>query len=252
MSCGGFASPRRFHSVSKTADASVRGASSCCRCTSTRRGAGRTGGASACGTRGVASQGSPTVSLDSTRSATTWSWSRPSCTVIWSTATCSVDGDAVTAIFDWGCAFAGDFLYDVATILFWTPWYSALNDVDLLTADARAFRGRRRRPARCHEAPRGMRSAHRAVAHRVQRLPRRLVHARSHGRPHRELHRRVRLTPGPTSPLPEHARSRRYHPGATPSPPRCEDSFEESSQQRILGGCPTAAEDGFHHRACEP
>jgi hygromycin-B 4-O-kinase len=43
-----------------------------------------------------------------------------------------VDGGAVTAIFDWGCAFAGDFLYDIATIVFWTPWYPALRDFDLL------------------------------------------------------------------------------------------------------------------------
>jgi hygromycin-B 4-O-kinase len=43
-----------------------------------------------------------------------------------------VDGSAVTAIFDWGCAFAGDFLYDIATIVFWTPWYAALDEFDLL------------------------------------------------------------------------------------------------------------------------
>jgi len=43
-----------------------------------------------------------------------------------------VEGSVVTAIFDWGCAFAGDFLYDIAAIVFWTPWYAALRDVDLL------------------------------------------------------------------------------------------------------------------------
>ena len=43
-----------------------------------------------------------------------------------------VAGSVVTAIFDWGCAFAGDFLYDIATIVFWTPWYAALGDFDLL------------------------------------------------------------------------------------------------------------------------
>jgi hygromycin-B 4-O-kinase len=43
-----------------------------------------------------------------------------------------VDGTEVTGIFDWGCTFAGDFLYEIATIVFWTPWYEALGEFDLL------------------------------------------------------------------------------------------------------------------------
>ena len=43
-----------------------------------------------------------------------------------------VDKTHVTGIFDWGCSFAGDFLYEVSNIVFWTPWYNGLKDFDLL------------------------------------------------------------------------------------------------------------------------
>jgi len=45
-----------------------------------------------------------------------------------------VADSTVTGVFDWGCAFAGDFLYDIAAIVFWTPWYPALEEFDLLAA----------------------------------------------------------------------------------------------------------------------
>ena len=43
-----------------------------------------------------------------------------------------VDGNHVTGIFDWGCSFAGDFLYEVSGIAFWTPWFPGLQEFDLL------------------------------------------------------------------------------------------------------------------------
>ncbi len=40
-------------------------------------------------------------------------------------------GDRVTAVFDWGAALYGDFLWDVAWLTFWQPWYPRWADVDL-------------------------------------------------------------------------------------------------------------------------
>lgn len=40
----------------------------------------------------------------------------------------------VEAIFDWGCWLAGDFLYEVAWLTFWAPWYSGLQALDLRQA----------------------------------------------------------------------------------------------------------------------
>ncbi len=37
----------------------------------------------------------------------------------------------VTAIVDWGNAMYGDFLYDLARLTFWTPWFPALAPLDL-------------------------------------------------------------------------------------------------------------------------
>jgi len=36
----------------------------------------------------------------------------------------------ISAVFDWGCAMYGDFLYDFAWFEFWSPWYAAWNDID--------------------------------------------------------------------------------------------------------------------------
>ena len=41
-------------------------------------------------------------------------------------------GDEVTAAVDWGNAMYGDFLYDLARIDFWQPWYPQMGGVDVL------------------------------------------------------------------------------------------------------------------------
>jgi hygromycin-B 4-O-kinase len=43
----------------------------------------------------------------------------------------------LTAVLDWGCAQYGDFLYDLAWLLFWQPWYPAWRDVDFQGAAER-------------------------------------------------------------------------------------------------------------------
>lgn len=40
------------------------------------------------------------------------------------------DASRLTAIFDWGCSLCGDFLYEVAWLTFWAPWYPALDALD--------------------------------------------------------------------------------------------------------------------------
>jgi hygromycin-B 4-O-kinase len=50
-----------------------------------------------------------------------------------------VDGDRVTGIFDWQCAVYGDFLHDVALLTFWSPWFPALDAVDVRTAIRRHY-----------------------------------------------------------------------------------------------------------------
>lgn len=40
------------------------------------------------------------------------------------------DASQVVAAFDWGCSLAGDFLYEVAWLTFWAPWYPALQALD--------------------------------------------------------------------------------------------------------------------------
>ena len=47
-----------------------------------------------------------------------------------------VHGNAVSGVIDWGCSLYGDFLYDLAWIVFWAPWYPAWNEIDFL-AEAR-------------------------------------------------------------------------------------------------------------------
>lgn len=41
-----------------------------------------------------------------------------------------VAGDRISAVFDWGCSLYGDFLYDVAWLTFWAPWYRAWDSID--------------------------------------------------------------------------------------------------------------------------
>ncbi|MEZ4770166.1 MAG: aminoglycoside phosphotransferase family protein [Caldilineales bacterium] len=47
-----------------------------------------------------------------------------------------VQGDRISGVLDWGCAMAGDFLYDLALISFWQPWYPAWQRIDFV-AEAR-------------------------------------------------------------------------------------------------------------------
>jgi hygromycin-B 4-O-kinase len=42
-----------------------------------------------------------------------------------------VAGDRVAAVFDWGCAMYGDFLYDVAWLSFFAPWFPGLDAIDV-------------------------------------------------------------------------------------------------------------------------
>lgn len=44
------------------------------------------------------------------------------------------DGSVIVAIFDWGCGVYGDYLFDVAWLDFWSPWFPALEAVDFLSA----------------------------------------------------------------------------------------------------------------------
>ncbi len=41
-----------------------------------------------------------------------------------------VSGDRISGVLDWGCAMYGDFLYDVAWLCFWAPWYPAWAGID--------------------------------------------------------------------------------------------------------------------------
>lgn len=40
------------------------------------------------------------------------------------------EGERISAVLDWGCAMYGDFLYDVAWLCFWQPWYPAWQEID--------------------------------------------------------------------------------------------------------------------------
>ena len=41
-----------------------------------------------------------------------------------------VEADRITGVLDWGCGMAGDFLYDLAWLCFWQPWYPAWQRID--------------------------------------------------------------------------------------------------------------------------
>jgi hygromycin-B 4-O-kinase len=41
-----------------------------------------------------------------------------------------VEADRVTGVLDWGCGLYGDFLYDLAWLCFWKPWYPAWQRID--------------------------------------------------------------------------------------------------------------------------
>jgi aminoglycoside phosphotransferase (APT) family kinase protein len=50
-----------------------------------------------------------------------------------------VDDDRVSAVFDWQCACYGDFLYDIAWLTFWSPWYPGLAAVNVRTQARRHY-----------------------------------------------------------------------------------------------------------------
>lgn len=41
-----------------------------------------------------------------------------------------VEDERITGVLDWGCAMTGDFLYDLAWLCFWQPWYPAWQRID--------------------------------------------------------------------------------------------------------------------------
>ena len=41
-----------------------------------------------------------------------------------------VEGRKVTGVLDWGCGMYGDFLYDLAWLCFWQPWYPAWRSIE--------------------------------------------------------------------------------------------------------------------------
>jgi hygromycin-B 4-O-kinase len=41
-----------------------------------------------------------------------------------------VSGDRISAVLDWGSSVYGDFVFDVAWLSFWRPWYPAWADID--------------------------------------------------------------------------------------------------------------------------
>jgi len=48
-----------------------------------------------------------------------------------------VDGDRISAILDWGSSKYGDFLYEIANLVFYQPWFPAWRNIDF-AAEARA------------------------------------------------------------------------------------------------------------------
>jgi hygromycin-B 4-O-kinase len=48
-----------------------------------------------------------------------------------------VDGDHISAVLDWGSSKYGDFLYEIAKLVFYQPWFPAWRNIDF-AAEARA------------------------------------------------------------------------------------------------------------------
>lgn len=46
------------------------------------------------------------------------------------------EGERITAVLDWGSSMYGDFLYDIAKLVFYQPWYTAWRNIDF-AAEAR-------------------------------------------------------------------------------------------------------------------
>jgi hygromycin-B 4-O-kinase len=43
-------------------------------------------------------------------------------------------GGQVTSLVDWGCSIYGDFVYELATFVFWSPWHAVIEQSDMLSA----------------------------------------------------------------------------------------------------------------------
>lgn len=41
-----------------------------------------------------------------------------------------VDGDRLSAVLDWGSSMHGDFVYDLAKLVFYRPWYARWTRID--------------------------------------------------------------------------------------------------------------------------
>jgi hygromycin-B 4-O-kinase len=52
-----------------------------------------------------------------------------------------IGANRVTGIIDWGCGLFGDFLYDVAYMSFWWPWYDQWREIDLVEEARRDYAG---------------------------------------------------------------------------------------------------------------
>jgi hygromycin-B 4-O-kinase len=42
----------------------------------------------------------------------------------------AIDG-GITALFDWGSSIYGDFVYELATFVFWSPWHATIEQTDM-------------------------------------------------------------------------------------------------------------------------
>lgn len=50
-----------------------------------------------------------------------------------------VEADRITGVLDWGCGMVGDFLYDLAWLCFWQPWYPAWQRIDFAVKARRHY-----------------------------------------------------------------------------------------------------------------
>lgn len=50
-----------------------------------------------------------------------------------------VEDGRISAVLDWGCALYGDFLYDLAWIIYWQPWYPAWSGINFRVEAAQHY-----------------------------------------------------------------------------------------------------------------
>lgn len=56
------------------------------------------------------------------------------CDLLNRNVTVADDGGALRAVFDWGCLFSGDYVYDIAWLEFWAPWHAGMARLDVREA----------------------------------------------------------------------------------------------------------------------